>query len=256
LLPGKTELTQDFYVGTENGNVLESLNAGHTWKSLTQPDGSIVYDIISIRTSASDGTLVAAMGSGKVAISLDRGNNWIFTDEKPDGSPVYGVSLDPKNTRTSDCETTIINSNACNLYVATANGNVLRTTNGGKTWTSSQPMPGIAVFDVSASTNGTVYAGLENGKTKVSFDSGQSWGLEGSPNSSAVNGLLALHHAHSYAATNSGRIMYSTNFGKNWTALPEAPDTSSSSSRSTPALAKIYSPSLKITSIANVKDGE
>jgi photosystem II stability/assembly factor-like uncharacterized protein len=115
------------------------------------------------------------------------------------------------------------------IYVATADGGVFRTTNSGASWMASTGLPTLLVNAVAVDPHeaGTVYAGLNAHGLFRSTDGGTSWvaanaGLPGAPLRSVLSMAIAASdgtklYVGAHASSNAG-IYRSTNSGASWQA--------------------------------------
>ena len=151
------------------------------------------------------------------------------------GLAVYALAIDPLNTAT--------------LYAATSSG-VLKTTDGGSTWTtvnsglpkgvvqtpnfsrfSGQPLAPLAPTDpvqalaIDPTNPATLYVGTPRGVFNTT-DGGQSWMASGLATQSVYT--FAIDPANPstiYAGTQDGGVFKSTNSGQSWSSSgsPTAP---------------------------------
>ena len=132
-VPGRPH---EFYFGHVNGGVWKTTNAGRTWAPIfdSQPVASIGAlavapsnpDVVYVGTGES--TLRDSMGYGNgVYKSTDAGRTW--THVGLDKTHHIGrVAIDPKNADI------VFVAAIGNLYAATPDRGVFRTTDGGRTW--------------------------------------------------------------------------------------------------------------------------
>jgi ligand-binding sensor domain-containing protein len=99
-----------------------------------------------------------------------------------------------------------------NLYAATSDGGLFRSSDGGATWTTGSPLPISSVqalaFDPRSSA---VFAGTDQGVFR-STDGGATW--------SAVNTGLATLYVQTFALDSARETLYAGTYGGSVFALP------------------------------------
>ncbi len=128
---------QTFYMGSTGGGVWKTVDAGHSWKNIS--DGFFaVASMGAIDVSLSDPNVIyAGTGSSKIRSnvsighgmyrSADAGKTWSF-DGLRDVGQIATVRIHP-----NDPDTVFVAAQG-NPFVASAERGVYRTTDGGKTW--------------------------------------------------------------------------------------------------------------------------
>jgi len=131
------------YVGTDDGNVQITRDAGRTWVNVTSKISSVRKMIVVSRVTPSafnEGTVYVSFDGHRsddfkpyVFVSTDYGNTWrSIIANLPEGS-VYTIKEDPKNQNL--------------LYVGTEFG-LFVSTDRGSSWTRWSNLPTVAVFDL------------------------------------------------------------------------------------------------------------
>lgn len=136
-------------VGTTNG-IYHSSNQGQSWL-ITQ--GSKGYEVGAL-TSLSNGTALAALESGGLLSSIDRGITWIRLENVPANIAGSAFSVTEEGT----------------LLWGTIGNGILRSTDSGRNW---QQVHESTVLSFAANGN-TLYAGHSDGLS-VSVDDGITW---------------------------------------------------------------------------------
>ncbi len=190
------------YAGTETG-VFRTENQGATWEPKSA--GLPLARVTALIVSPNDPELVLA-GTGGAGIyrSTDAGESWLAATGGP------GAIADFMVTDTG-------------VFYAATNGGLLRSTNGGDTW-SPAGFDGLDVHSIACQRlNGFLFAVLGAGDMRRSIDDGQTW----HPAATGLGGtnLYALA-AHPDSATilytgglgfgSDGDLYKTTNFGANW----------------------------------------
>ena len=198
--------------GSFGGTLYRSSDGGNTWAEVQALDGTSVFDI----EFAPDGT--AYLGTqDSVRKSTDGGLSFVTLNLGIGANDqVFDVAIDP--------------SNPSNLWtgVADASGaqpvNVMRSTDGGATWTNRTPphaplsCSGIAVDPNDSNTVIAVFGGaFGGGEVWVTTDGGDSWtdrsaGLPGNP-------LNAVVYDGTRLLVGGGLL-----FGSQFVGLYESPD--------------------------------
>jgi photosystem II stability/assembly factor-like uncharacterized protein len=187
------------------GGVFKTTNAGESWRAVNSGlPSQVVVQTLAIHPQDQNTVYVGTRGG--VFKTIDGGETWKIIKE---GESRFALAVDPRNGDT--------------IYVAPFNDPVSRSTDGGKTWTTSSQRLGTSVFMlvIDPQAPRTIYAccgpervGLDNGLWK-SVDAGESWvdtGLRGLQ-SFAID---PRNSATLYAGTGRG-VLKSFDGGKSWT---------------------------------------
>ena len=162
------------YLGTKANGLWKSTDRGTTWKKMKDSSGSLLptADVyrIAMSTSSPDVVYVAAFqnSKGRVFRSDNRGGSFrevYFV--APNNIPVYDIYVDP--------------AQADRVVIATGQGGVLLSHNGGRTWSVahwfSETMVRIAGNPAFFSDT---YAVGSNRQLKKTLDEGENWAELGS----------------------------------------------------------------------------
>ncbi|HKS07010.1 MAG TPA: dockerin type I domain-containing protein [Gemmatimonadaceae bacterium] len=121
------------YVGTANGGVWKSTDAGFSWRALTDDQcgmtiGSIVVDPVNtdmVYASTGEPSETSSHGCG-ILRSIDGGNSWTRLGATTfDRVRIYAIHIDPRTAGSISAST----------IVAASSSGLWRSTNGGTTWT-------------------------------------------------------------------------------------------------------------------------
>jgi photosystem II stability/assembly factor-like uncharacterized protein len=153
------------WIVTERTHILNTEDGGNTWKVQFKED-----DFILKALSFSDPQNGWAVGEyGFIYHTKDGGKTWI----KEAGS--FGISQSTGETEGGNQLFNVIAVNPQSAWAVGIDGCVVRTVDGGKTWTSiNVPVPRIQLFCIAFSKTGTIAIGGKH--TFIwSYDGGKTW---------------------------------------------------------------------------------
>ncbi len=211
--------------GTWGGTMYRSADDGATWTPVANFSNRSVHDI----EFAPDGKAWAATQDA-VWSSIDDGVTWThhtLTGVDPNNDEVFDVAIDPSNADTIW------------IGITDAGGaqavNLMRSTDGGTTWTDMTPphggpMVGAAIA-IDPTDSNTVIAGFHGdfggGEVWVTTNGGASWderdaGLNGEPiNALAYDGTRLLVGGGQLFGSQFLGLYTSPDLGVTWTALDD-----------------------------------
>ena len=183
-----------------------------------QPRGVLDQDVASLAPVASDPGALYAFGGAKAARSTDSGVTW--------SAPASACIATQGAADPADAEV---------AYQACQGAGVMRTGDGGQTWTSVSPVdpespattPDITGVAVAATTPSTVYAMATSGdRVYRSDDGGQTWGSVTVP--ALVNPVITADPANAQRLIITGTptlpnetgMFITTDGGDTWAQLP------------------------------------
>jgi hypothetical protein len=204
----------ELYAGIENHSVHKSTDFGKTWRGLYKGFGNTTntWAPLSIRSLLFSGSkLFAGTYAQGLYVSTDKGETWV------------------KNTSASSSATirSMIQKDTL-LFLGTAG--VLRSTNGGTTWTNPSASFANAVNQL-AVAGGILFAATDGKGIRASTDNGVTWlprngGITGDTNSFYFSSIIVkgstLFTTGTTGTSGSGRIYKSTDLGLNWTNVSGA----------------------------------
>ncbi|GEM_PF-3932947 len=208
------------YALSDNGLLL-STNNGESWDSITGDNNHVIARIRNaLKVDPENSKILYAahpdvlLGGNDVSKSTDGGRTWERITQGDAIYPQAVIEFDPQNHNT--------------IYVAPAQfnkqGDLLRTTDGGISWTYLENLPPIYLSSVAidpidparlySSYSNAFYGSVDYGQTWDSIDIGFSFSartrLAVHPISSAVYATVATQGA------SVGGIFRSTDFGESW----------------------------------------
>jgi hypothetical protein len=140
----RTDGNQVIYTGSEQGQVMVSVNGGQTWSTAMSglPNRFITSISVDPTNSAIAYLTVSGFGSGHVFKTSNTGASWTNISGNLPNTPVNAFIIDPGNPSV--------------LYAGTDVG-VLRSTVGGNTWqTFNNGMPPVVVTGFTANASGQI----------------------------------------------------------------------------------------------------
>jgi len=174
----------------------KSIDGGATWNSVTLPIPSgTFWDVCGIDAN----TLLVVEGSGKVYRSPDAGVNWTLAGSVPTPPLVY-VNLASSNT----------------AFASGSNGAILKTNNGGTSWTALN-FTSTEVVGVCFVSEQTGYSFEHNGKIRKTTDGGTTWTAQTSGVSTAIRAMAFVDADNGFAVGDNGVILSTTDGGATWT---------------------------------------
>jgi photosystem II stability/assembly factor-like uncharacterized protein len=227
------------YAGSYYGGIYRSMDNGQIWEII---NGDLLWgQVIDDLTSIGDNTIIAGSRNGKIFISKDFGSTWTLVLDKqacstalevgPDGKVYFG-SLSHVYYSSDTCRTwqkiddfdyigasSFAFHNIDTIFIASRGPNgIFRSTDGGKTWVSSNnglPLSVSAREIIVYNKNYIFITTRENGIYR-SNDFGQSWEPVNSGLSrSDILSINTLNKGTIYAGTDGG-FYFSVDLGENW----------------------------------------
>lgn len=203
--------------GATATTLLRSTNSGSSWKNLPALPG--VTALLSVTVDPTNDSILY-LGTSPVGIlkSTDAGATWTAMNngvpqDSNEGSSPYGYATSVKSLNVYQIW---IDPKSPSVLFAATNSGVVRSANGGSSWTVVLPFfAGSLVFDPFVA--GTIYA-TQEGNLSKSSDEGQTWTTVASLPGQLVTELLAdpFHKGFLYAANYRG-LYQSADSGLTWT---------------------------------------
>jgi photosystem II stability/assembly factor-like uncharacterized protein len=239
------------YLMLDNGNVLRTQDGGKTWSRRTAvPQTRATTPSSQARPSdlffTDDSTGVAAIGAGILYRTKDGGSTWTFVTNPPaqvrglwftDANNGYavgdhglviktndgGLSWGDRSTSVTDDDLLSIRCADVNLcLITTRRGNeLLRTTNGGASFTSISPAT-QRLFAAAFVSQARAVAVGNVGTTVVSNDGGDTFSRVGDDLGGSFTDLRAASSSTAYAFGGAGSLARTTDGGQTWTEMDAA----------------------------------
>jgi photosystem II stability/assembly factor-like uncharacterized protein len=189
----------------QGGTIIATTNGGTTWVNQNSNTTSFFAGVSFV--TAQEGWAVA-------------GNLFLHTTN---GGQSWIPQTVPANTWAYDVD--FIDAN--NGWTVGSQENIVRTTNGGATWTTQRPA--TFTYPLSSVSFANTQRGVavgNNGTALSTTDGGQTWTRSPkSENPQAVNRIAGSDTNHVWAGNNAGDIMYTTNGGAVWSHVLVTPPT-------------------------------
>ena len=186
------------YAGLLGGGVFHSTENGANWTPINTGLPNAVVQSLGIDHGTN--TLYAGTRSGLYRTALDK-INWTLATPKAIGQDIQTIAVDDRHG---------------NAYAVTANGDVLRSTSDGASWTIVQPLQTVFARTVAVSSHDSaVYAGAYKGGVLVSNDFGFTWSSHGGrlPDNNVETLAVDERDGTVYAGTLSGGVYRMVNGG-------------------------------------------
>jgi photosystem II stability/assembly factor-like uncharacterized protein len=219
-----------------NTGLYRSSDDGETWVSgglpatlvrcaVTHRDGSVYaapgQGLLKSTNAGATWSEVLPMSLGGVTSLLCGANDSVFAGT---GGGIYRSMSGEVNTWTKVCATGLVQSlfqsSDANIFAGCGSYGVLRSTDGGSSWTSVGLSGGVTVASISEMPSGLLFAGLVPldptipGGVYSSSDGGETWVLSGLQEW-MVNATLASSTNEVYLGTTRG-VFRSTDAGTSW----------------------------------------
>lgn len=192
---------QTGYISGSNGKIMKTTNRGDNWTFLTTPTSTILDGIWFVNENT------GYVGGANIFLkTTDAGATWINK---------VGLFISPFETAQS-----VYFSDANTGYYCTntTNGRIVKTTNGGDTWTLINDIANVgAGWDMSFVNPTTGYVCTSAGNVLKTTNAGVNWGVQNTP---LTENLYQIHFPSvntGYIACWSGKILKTTNGGLTFT---------------------------------------
>ncbi len=197
-----TASTGAIFAGTDSNGIYRSTDAGATWQSVNT--GITNLHINSIAEGPA-GTLFAGTYGPAIYKSVDLGNSW--------------TEVDPFASGNADVNAIVVNKSGHIFAGMNLMGWVLRSTNGGTSWTALTVSSNVfVVYSLAIDTSGKLFAGTASG-VYVSTNNGTSWSKPTTSFATAdIFALCAAPDGCVWAGTYDQGMFCSTDHGVTWNA--------------------------------------
>ena len=206
-----------FYMGGDVDGLWKTTDAGRTWQFRNA--GLPNYAVYSLAVAPSDARTVYALTGGGVAVSTDGAETWKACPQTARaslnilagrGGSIHALAVDPTDPKT--------------VYAGGASGRVVKSTDGGTSWTVLDcPTQGAAVNTVAVSGNDRNLVFVCRGGLGLfrSVDAGATWRkVDGAPAGARTVCWAGPRAPHTwYGAFGADGVQVSTDDGLTWLSL-------------------------------------
>jgi len=214
------------YVGTANGIVATSHDAGATWTKASSAGKPQITDPVSaIAVQPATGSIHAAMRETEacsgvdtpVSRSMDVGATWSATNFGK-RKPIFAILADPFGSAIFAGTNFVWSDDLTGMGCPGGwGGGVERTADAGANWSLSETDLGFPVTALATDRRGGIVAGTESGGILRSENSGATWVPLGTlPGAVAAVAIDAAEPSNLYAALPSFGFWRSTDAGTSW----------------------------------------
>ncbi|NUN09306.1 MAG: T9SS type A sorting domain-containing protein [Ignavibacteriaceae bacterium] len=240
----------ELFAGTYGGRIARSTDKGLTWTILSQSltlEEIRNVEYLNGKLYLCGGSTTAADSLGEVFRSDNEGATWtklpfnpkyrIYTmDWINDNVAYFGVRSGTGIYKTTDGGVTatalspgIMSStgiwydiqflNESVGYAAGSSGVMVKTTDGGATWTEVvDPFGTSAIYKMDITDGQTIFIVGSSGKIAKSTDSGATWALQTSGTTSTLYDVDFVNTNIGFICGSSGRVLQTTDGGTTWTS--------------------------------------
>ncbi len=217
------------------GKIIKTMNGGNNWTTV-YADTTLQFWGLWFTTSQ---TGFVAGSNGTIMKTTNRGDNWLIVTS-PSITALDGIWFVNENTgyigganvflKTTDGGTTWVNKNglfisgfetATSVYFSNANtgvygtnaSRIVRTTDGGETYTEVFNSSSNAIWGLSFVNASTGYGCTSSGKVVKTTNGGVNWGFQNTPLTENLYEIYFPNENTGYVACWSGKILKTTNGG-------------------------------------------
>jgi photosystem II stability/assembly factor-like uncharacterized protein len=187
--------------------VLRSTDGGQTWTDL----GEVVPEGVWAFSAPGAQMVVAADLSGNMHASTDDGLTWTRTFTSHGEQPGYLSSAQPSFP------------DPLTGYFGYGSGFVIKTTDGGATWSQISSGTGQSLHDVARFSNGMMIAVGDQG-TLLTSDGVSPWVVHESFTTVSLNAVHVINENEAAVVDDAAQLYVTTDQGASWTASGTPPD--------------------------------
>jgi photosystem II stability/assembly factor-like uncharacterized protein len=191
------------YAAGTNGTLLKSSDGGATWTGVVT---GIRDDLTTVRIVGGNPDSFV-VGSGQFLERSDNGGQTFTQVRFVSGGTNLVAAAFPSSQIG---------------YLVLANGSVLSTADGGKTFTRRTTIPNGKPTDLIAVSNTTAFAVTEGGNIERTTDGAVSWTLVGSTSTGYLRGIEQADATTMYAVGDALTLLKSVDAGATWVQKPVA----------------------------------
>lgn len=190
-----------------NSSIRHTADGGQTWDVQTAPGSPVAYG--RVRSVDASHAWIPVLGmNDRVLRTIDGGENWELSALPSASASIRGVSF----------------SDVSNGWAVGDSGVIVRSTNGGETWTSQSSATSATIRDVYAISATEAWACGDGGRFLHTTDSGQNWSTYIHPNHPAGLSMQAIKFVSASEgwATGFDRVYHTVDAGVTWEVASEA----------------------------------
>ncbi len=192
--------------------IFRSSDAGQTWTDLGEIMNSSSFTSYFSFAVPNPQTVVATDGSGNMFYSNDAGQSWTQVFSAPSGmQPGFLISAVPSF---ADAQTG---------YYGYGPGFVIKTTDGGASWSQISSGSGQSLNDIDRFANGNLIAVGDNGTILTSIGGTSQWILQPVISQFNIKAVQVIGPSEVVLVDEVGQVYMSTDGGANWTAASTVP---------------------------------
>jgi photosystem II stability/assembly factor-like uncharacterized protein len=204
-----------------DGIILKTNNGGNTWSTVTS-GLPMLWDMYFI--NATTGFVTGK--NGTILKTVNAGQNWIIVNSSTSVS-LWGIHF--INDMTGFITGGTFQPNQANLL---GDGLILKTINGGNSWSSVLSGYGNTLFCIAFPNQNTGYAGGADGAILKTTNGGNDWSPLNSGSNMYFFGLRAIDQANvtvcgANMGSPGGRVLRTSNGGSSWSCCLNPSDTNS-----------------------------
>ena len=217
-------LKNTWYAGSVGGGVWKTVNAGTSWRCLTDALPNLATTVV-VQAQSNRNVIYAGTGEGfynadaiagdGIFKSTDRGESWtqlVSTTNNNDFAYVNRLVIDPLNE---------------NVLVAATRTGILKSVDGGTSWSKKSSFGNVEQVIVNPLNFKTLYAAANGNGVIKSFDAGETWFATDNKNLSGSRMEIAIAPSDTsklYLSSemSAGSSLFgTTNGGTNWIEIKE-----------------------------------
>ncbi len=193
------------YISGSTGTILKTIDGGNIWTSQNSGTDKDLFEISFINANRG-----FAVGTGNnVLATTNGGYTW-----NPLSIPATDISYYYRNIWFLDDNIGFITGG-----LSSNQGTILKTINGGDTWSKLAPNSGSAIYGLYFTSPNTGYYSNFNGEIKKTIDGGTTWNPLISGVTSTIYALYFTSEDIGYACGEGGIILKTTDAGASWDLL-------------------------------------
>jgi photosystem II stability/assembly factor-like uncharacterized protein len=180
-----------------SGTIRHTSDGGQTWDVQTSP---LVAALGRVRSFDASHAWIPVVGtSDRVLRTVDGGDNWLLSSLPSASASMRAVSF----------------SDTHNGWAVGTGGVIVRSTNGGETWTSQTSGTSATIYDVSAISATEAWACSDGGRFLHTIDGGLNWSPYNHVDGMTIWSVKFISASEGWA-TSWDRVYHTTDSGVTW----------------------------------------